>query len=42
MLDMGSSESVKYCTLVTTLLFLVGLVYVMLFSINGEIPILVN
>ena len=42
MLDMGGSESIKYFILVATIFSLVGLVYVMLFPINGEIPIVVN
>jgi fucose permease len=39
MLDMQSLESIKYCTLVATLLFLEGFISVMLFSVNSKVLI---
>lgn len=40
--DMRGSESVKYCAIINTVLFLNGFTLIMLFSINGNIPIVVN
>lgn len=37
--DMCGSESAKYCAMINILLFLNGFTYVMLFSINGSLPI---
>ncbi|KAM5341215.1 hypothetical protein ACJ41O_015324 [Fusarium nematophilum] len=37
--DMRGSECVKHCALINLLLFLNGFIYVMLFSINANIPI---
>ncbi|KAH8589652.1 hypothetical protein B0O99DRAFT_692381 [Bisporella sp. PMI_857] len=42
MLDMGGLESVKYCTLVATILFLEGFLSVMLFAVNGKVLIIKN
>lgn len=39
MLDMRGLESAKYCALVAALMFLVGFMYAMLFSVSGVIPI---
>ncbi|KAG4436930.1 hypothetical protein IFR05_007581 [Cadophora sp. M221] len=40
--DMRGSESVKYCAIINTCMFLNGFTYTMLFSINGNIPIINN
>jgi fucose permease len=40
--DMRGSECIKYCAIINTVLFLNGFIYVMLFSINGDLPIVVN
>ncbi|KAH7394674.1 hypothetical protein BKA66DRAFT_598838 [Pyrenochaeta sp. MPI-SDFR-AT-0127] len=42
MLDLTDSESVKYCILIATLLFVMGATAVMLFSLNGTISIVAN
>jgi fucose permease len=41
-LDMRGTESLKYCALAATLLAVEGITTVMLFSVNGEIPIVGN
>ncbi|KAH6717265.1 MFS transporter-like protein [Leptodontidium sp. MPI-SDFR-AT-0119] len=40
--DMRGSESVKYCAIINTCMFLNGFTYTMLFSVNGNIPIIHN
>lgn len=42
MADMRGSECVKYCAIINSILFLNGFTYIMLFSINGNIPIVTN
>ncbi|RYP31784.1 hypothetical protein DL767_005562 [Monosporascus sp. MG133] len=39
LVDIRGFECVKYCTIINSLLFLNGFTYVLLFSINGSIPI---
>ncbi|RLL96991.1 hypothetical protein CFD26_103193 [Aspergillus turcosus] len=42
MLDMRGSESIKYCALVAILLFLEGFIIVLLYSVNGNMPVVGN
>jgi hypothetical protein len=42
MLNTHSSKSVKYCTWVTTLMFLLGFNYTLLIALNSEIPIIAS
>lgn len=42
MADMHGFESVKYCAIMNTSLFLNGITYILLFSINGNTPIIAN